>query len=88
MGPQGLAPSGPSIIQLVHILINGVIKTQRKIMANVKNLIDRIDTIRANSVSDKEFEQTWGESLDSKVKKSMDKWDELLAQAKAAIESK
>lgn len=88
MGPQGLAPSGPSIIKLVHILINGVIKTQRKIMANVKNLIDRIDTIRANSVSDKEFEQTWGESLDSKVKKSMDKWDELLAQAKAAIESK
>lgn len=57
-------------------------------MANVKNLIDRIDTIRANSVSDKEFEQTWGESLDSKVKKSMDKWDELLAQAKTAIESK
>lgn len=57
-------------------------------MAQVKNLIDRIDTIRANSVSDKEFEQTWGESLDRKVKKSMDKWDELLAQAKLAIESK
>ena len=57
-------------------------------MTKVMNLIDRIDTIRANSVSDKEFEQTWGESLDSKVKKSMDKWDELLAQAKTAIESK
>ena len=50
------------------------------------NLVDRIDTIRANSVSDKEFEQTWGESLDSKVKKSMDKWDEWLALAKKAIE--
>lgn len=57
-------------------------------MVQVKNLIDRIDTIRANSVSDKEFEQTWGESLDRKVKKSMDKWDELLAQARLAIESK
>lgn len=45
-----------------------------------------IDTIRANSVSDKEFEKTWGESLDRKVKKSMDKWDELLAQSKKAIE--
>jgi hypothetical protein len=55
-------------------------------MAKVNNLIDRIDTIRANSVSDKEFEQTWGESLDRKVKKSMDKWDELLALSKKAIE--
>ena len=55
-------------------------------MVKVANLIDRIDTIRANSVSDKEFEQTWGESLDRKVKKSMDKWDELLAQVKKAIE--
>lgn len=55
-------------------------------MVQVNNLIDRIDTIRANSVSDKEFEKTWGESLDRKVKKSMDKWDELLAHAKKAIE--
>ena len=55
-------------------------------MAKVMNLVDRIDTIRANSVSDKEFEQTWGESQDSKVKKSMDKWDEWLALAKKAIE--
>ena len=55
-------------------------------MVQVNNLIDRIDTIRANSVSDKEFEKTWGESLDRKVKKSMDKWDELLAQVKKAIE--
>lgn len=57
-------------------------------MALQRNLIDRIDTIRANSVSDEEFEKTWGESLDRKVKKSMDKWDELLAQARLAIESK
>lgn len=57
-------------------------------MAKEMNLIDRIDTIRANSVSDKEFEKTWGESLDKKVKKSMERWDQLLIRAKMAIESK
>lgn len=49
-------------------------------MANIKNLLDRIDTIRANSVSDKEFEETWGRSLDEGTKKLMDRWDALLAQ--------
>jgi hypothetical protein len=58
------------------------------IMAKKENLMDRIDTIRANSVTDKEFEQTWGESLDVHVEKMMGRWDELLAQAKKSIESK
>ena len=57
-------------------------------MTEVRNILDRIDTIRANSVSEQEYEKFWGKSLDSKVKESMDRWDELLAQAKAAIESK
>lgn len=57
-------------------------------MAQIENLIERIDTIRANSVSDQEYEQIWGKSLDSKVKQSMKRWDELLAQAKKAIDSK
>lgn len=57
-------------------------------MAKEMNLIDRIDTIRANSVSDIEFEKTWGESLDRKVEKSMERWDQLLIRAKMAIESK
>ena len=57
-------------------------------MKEVKNLIDRIDTIQANSVSEQEYERFWGKSLDSKVKNSMDRWEVLLAQAKAAIESK
>lgn len=57
-------------------------------MTKVENLIERIDTIRANSVSDEMYEQTWGRSLDSKVKQSMDRWDALLAEAKKAIESK
>lgn len=54
-------------------------------MTEVKNLLDRIDTIRANSVSEQEYEKFWGKSLDSKVKKSMDRWEELLAQAKESI---
>ena len=52
----------------------------------VKNLIDRLDTIKANSVSDQEFEKTWGESLDRSVEKMMGVWDRLQAQAKQAIE--
>lgn len=54
-------------------------------MGKEKSLIERIDTIRANSVSDKQYEQTWGRSLDSKVTQSMDRWDALLAAAKKAI---
>ena len=57
-------------------------------MNQINSIIERIDTIRANSVTDKEYEKTWGRSLDSKVKESMDRWDELLAQAKNAIEGK
>ena len=57
-------------------------------MTEVRNLLDRMDTIRANSVSEQEYEKFWGKSLDSKVKKSMDRWEDLLAQARAAIESK
>lgn len=57
-------------------------------MTKKENLLDRIDTIRANSVTDKKFEQTWGRSLDEVTGKLMGRWDVLLAQAKAAIESK
>lgn len=57
-------------------------------MTKKVNLIERIDTIKANSVSDQQYEQTWGRSLDSKVKQSMDRWDTLLAEAKKAIDSK
>lgn len=57
-------------------------------MTKKVNLIERIDTIRANSVSEKQYEQIWGRSLDSKVKQSMDRWDALLAAAKKAIDNK
>ena len=55
-------------------------------MVHIINLIDRIDTIRVNSVTDKEFEQAWGMNLDMKVKNAMGRWDELLEKAKNAIE--
>lgn len=85
-GSRRAAPSGPLYLNSVgskwkFLAINAI-------MAKKENLMDRIDTIRANSVTDKEFEQTWGESLDVHVEKMMGRWDELLAQAKKSIESK
>lgn len=41
-------------------------------MANKKNLVGRIDEIRANSVTPEDFEQMWGYSLDSHVDNMMD----------------
>ena len=51
-------------------------------MANLENLIDRIDTVRINFVSDQEFERVWGESLNEHAKKMMNVWDRLEAQAR------
>jgi hypothetical protein len=44
-------------------------------------LMERIDIIRANSVTDEEFKQTWGYSINDfseKMSKWMKKWDELM----------
>ena len=44
-------------------------------------LMERIDFIRANSVTDEEFQQTWGYSINDfskKMSKWMKKWDEQL----------
>ena len=56
-------------------------------MTQKENLIERMDTVKAESVSDKEFEDAWGISLDAQVEKMMAKWDSMLAQAKDAIDS-
>lgn len=40
-------------------------------MATLENIIDRIDAIRANSVTDKQFRDTWGISLDEHMGKMM-----------------
>lgn len=55
-------------------------------MAKEGNLIDRLDTIRVNSVSEEEFKRVWGKSLDDHAKRVVARWDILLAQAKEAIE--
>lgn len=36
-------------------------------MAAKMNIIDRIDTLRANSVTDEQFRATWGISLDEHI---------------------
>jgi hypothetical protein len=41
-------------------------------MENLENLLDRIDAIRANSVTDQEFDKTWGTSLDKHLEKMME----------------
>jgi len=56
-------------------------------MAKQENLKERMDTIKANSVSDLEFEETWGISIDAQVDKMMERWDTLLAQAREAIDN-
>lgn len=56
-------------------------------MTRKENLIERMDTVKAESVSDKEFEDSWGISLDAQVEKMVAKWDSMLAQAKDAIDS-
>lgn len=55
-------------------------------MAKERNLIDQVDSLRAQSISDETFEKTWGRSLDRQVEKMMGRWNELQAQAKKAIE--
>ena len=53
-----------------------------------KKLLDKIDTIKSNSISDKEFEETWGESLGVKVEKSINKWDDLLKETKNNVKKR
>jgi hypothetical protein len=53
-----------------------------------KRLLDKIDTIKSNSISNKEFEETWGESLDVKVEKSINKWNDLLRETKNNIKKR
>ncbi len=57
-------------------------------MAKKENLIERMDNVKADSVSNKEFEETWGISIDAQVKKMMDKWNVLLTRAKDDIDNR
>lgn len=48
-------------------------------MANKKkqSLVERLDEIKANSVSDEDFKKVWGKPIDECVEEDMKKWDEL-----------
>ena len=48
-------------------------------MANKKkqSLVERLDEIRANFVSDEDFKRVWGKSIDECVEEDLKKWDEL-----------
>lgn len=57
-------------------------------MAKKETLINRLDTIRANSVSPEEFKDTWGVSLDEHVKEMMDYMHEAEVKLKERIEAR
>lgn len=38
----------------------------------MENIIDKIDAIKANTVSEKEFKSVWGISLDEHIKNMME----------------
>lgn len=56
-------------------------------MKHVKNLMDRIDEVRVNSVTEDEYERVWNRSLDEQVNRMMVRWDELMARAKEAVDA-
>ena len=56
-------------------------------MKHVKNLMDRIDEVRVNSVPEDEYERVWNRSLDEQVSRMMVRWDELMARAKEAVDA-
>lgn len=57
-------------------------------MAATKNVIDQIDAIKANSVSEKQFESVWGISLDDHMKRVMEHVRETDARVKKEREAK
>jgi hypothetical protein len=48
----------------------------------MKNVIDQMDSIKANSVSEKEFKNTWGISLDEHMERMMEHVHETDARVK------
>ena len=52
------------------------------------NLLDRIDAIRANSVTDQEFDKTWGSSLDRHLEKMMEMVSRIDAKMENSIKSR
>ena len=51
------------------------------------SLIERIDEIRANSITDEDFKRVWGKSIDEHVDEMMNRWEELEAKYKPEVAS-
>ena len=56
-------------------------------MAKQRDLLDRIDEVRANSVTPEKFKKTWGYSLEDHVEDMMDFIRELEAKESPAKET-
>ena len=54
----------------------------------MKNVIDTIDAVKANSITDKEFKSVWGISLDDHMKTVMEHVRETDAWVKKEREAK
>ena len=64
-------------------------RSQRKtksIMAKIKSLLDRIDEVRINSVTDKDYKEFWGESVEEHVDQLMEFAREFDAQIESSVE--
>ena len=57
-------------------------------MATTMNVIDQIDAIKANSVSEKQFKSVWGISLDDHITRMMEHVRKTDARVKEQRESK
>ncbi len=51
------------------------------------SLIERIDEIRANSVTDEDFKRIWGKSIDEHVDELMKFWEECKTKYKPGVAS-
>ena len=72
------------VLPRIRSVIFGSAHTEREFHVFLQ--ADRfLNLIPKKWVSEEEYEKFWGKSLDSGVKKSMDRWEELLAKAKEAI---
>ena len=54
----------------------------------MKNVIDQMDSIKANSVSEKQFKRVWGISLDEHIARMMEYVRETDARVKKQREPK
>lgn len=55
----------------------GLIPMGLALEAKEQSLVERLDEIKANSVTDEDFKRVWGKPIDECVEEDMKKWDKL-----------